>query len=56
MRQWYYHADFPEGKIFTVGAEPKGCVDHPDDIKAKAPKKKKAVKAKEVESAETGED
>lgn len=48
MKQWYYHNDFPKGRIYEVGEEPEGCVDHPDNINAAtirpqsepAPKKK----------------
>jgi len=32
MKKWFYHSDFPKGKIFETGSQPDGCVDHPDDI------------------------
>lgn len=39
MKRWYYHKDFPTGEIFEEGKEPKGCVEHPNDLKKPKPKK-----------------
>lgn len=39
MNRWYYHKDFIDGQIFEEGKQPKGCVEHPDDVNK--PKAKK---------------
>lgn len=39
-KAYFYHKDFPDGQIFERGKEPKGCVEHPDDLKKSPPKKK----------------
>lgn len=50
MRKWFYHSDFPKGKIFETGSQPDGCVDHPDNIGSFAKKTvlKKKLKKKKI--------